>query len=76
MQHNKMIELRCEVEGKKFTLLCDEGASTYMAKFALCEFIKYVGQIDDNEKARLEAEAAMKKESIVEFNPEAEPKAE
>jgi len=49
-------ELKVIVNGKEYTFYCDHDAPTPECKEALFQFGKFIGLIEDNERARLEAE--------------------
>jgi hypothetical protein len=49
-------KLECKINGKDHFYMADQETSTAEAKEALFQFLKYVGQIEDNAKATQEAQ--------------------
>lgn len=57
---SNMTKLKCFVDGKEHIYYCDQDCNSFQVKEALFQFIKYIGQLEDN--ARIEAE---KKQNVV-----------
>ena len=54
-------KLECIIENKTYNFLCDTDASLTHVKEALFQFLKYVGQVEDQVKA---AQAQIKTDSV------------
>ena len=52
-----IVRLEHIVADKAFHFHCDHDASTTMIKEALCQFMKFVGQIEDQVKAQIDQSA-------------------
>lgn len=73
-----IVRLEHTIADKSFHFLSDHDASTTAIKEALCQFLKFVGQIEDQAKAYQEqqkAENPVAEQSVPDIQPE-EPKVE
>lgn len=52
-----IVRLEHTIADKAFHFYCDHDASTTMIKESLCQFMKFVGQIEDQVKAQIDASA-------------------
>lgn len=66
MQKN-MTQLKCTINGKEIIFSCETECNTIEIKEALCQFIKYVGNIEDTHKAKLKEEQDSKVEDLDQF---------
>ncbi len=66
-----IVRLEHTVADKLFHFHCDHDASTGMIKEALCQFLKFVGQIEDQVRAQSEQSDPVT-EPVVESPPEQE----
>lgn len=64
-----IIKLEFQIAGKIIQLLCDNDTALEHLKVALCEFIKYVGQVEDQIKAN-QALAKKEEEKKPDITPE------
>ena len=53
-------QLTCVIEDKIYQFICDQDSPIEKVKEAMFEFIKFVGNIEDNHKAQIAAAEAQK----------------
>lgn len=63
MQKN-VTQLKCIVNSKEIIVTCDVDCSTHEVKEALYQFLKYVGQVEDNHAQKLKEEQDSKVEIL------------